>query len=348
MEHTSVKCPICKSNASVIFTRHPGYQDPKTFDIARCDACSTSYALGDSAELSAMYDAIYRQAEDIPGYSGYLELAKALVGASDPLAFLCQRDVVYWGIRDFFEANVSSESVKVLEVGSGLGYLTYSLNHAGFNTIGLDISETAVKAAALRYGDYYVCDALEHFAEHNGADFDTIVMTEVIEHLEDVYPFLRACMKLLKPGGQLLVTTPNKDAWAADVLWETDCPPVHLWWFSASSFQAIANELGCTLAFLDLTGFPGASSWRLGSVEGSPRVTQTTTLDASGHLAPRLRPERITTRASRKLDSALSALGLTIVRSPPYLVRKQHYGISDSGERPSPRIFAVLTAPADS
>src|SRR5688572_17152793 len=41
------------------------------------------------------------------------------------------------------------------------------------------------------------------------ASMDGIVLGEFLEHQTDVTPFLRECGRVLKPGGQLLITTPN-------------------------------------------------------------------------------------------------------------------------------------------
>ena len=43
----------------------------------------------------------------------------------------------------------------MLEIGSGLGYLTYSLNQLGIETLGIDISEPAIEKVECRFGEHY-------------------------------------------------------------------------------------------------------------------------------------------------------------------------------------------------
>ena len=45
------------------------------------------------------------------------------------------------------------------------------------------------------------------------ASFDSIVAGELIEHLDRPWDFLEEAYRVLRPGGHLLITTPNKEAW---------------------------------------------------------------------------------------------------------------------------------------
>jgi SAM-dependent methyltransferase len=55
------------------------------------------------------------------------------------------------------------------------------------------------------------CQAIDQFFP--AASFDTIVAGELIEHLENPSSFLRACRRILRDSGQLLITTPNPYHW---------------------------------------------------------------------------------------------------------------------------------------
>lgn len=329
-------CPLCQgTNAAVLFRGHPGYQEPDVFDIARCADCNTSFVPVSGLDTQPIYDAIYRQVESVPGYSRYATFAKAVDQHPSPLAYLAAREVTYWGIRHVLETIGLRADETAVEIGSGLGYLTAALNRSGIPTIGIDVSAVAVQKAAERYGPYFVCGDLESYAVAHAGEYAVAIATEVIEHIEDVYPFLESGLKLLKPGGRLLVTTPNREAWTPEVVWEGEAPPVHLWWFSRGSFRAIADRLGCEVDFADASGSPHARSWRLRHVPGSPRAVKMPVLDEHGELVPELRPtspwRHLARRIRRVLRSVSGARSAVTVAAPDTATRG-----------PSPTLVAVL------
>ena len=58
---------------------------------------------------------------------------------------------------------------------------------------------------------FHHADFNTSFHENLGKAFDAATALEIIEHLENPRHFLRECMALLKPGGTLILSTPNID-----------------------------------------------------------------------------------------------------------------------------------------
>jgi SAM-dependent methyltransferase len=56
---------------------------------------------------------------------------------------------------------------------------------------------------------FHTLDLNQAFAGNIESRFDVVVALELIEHLENPFHFMRQCLELLKPGGHLLVSTPN-------------------------------------------------------------------------------------------------------------------------------------------
>ena len=172
------------------------------------------------------------------------------------------------------------ENISILEIGSGLGYLTYSLNRSGYKTTGLDISQDAVTQAKEKYGDHYESGDLFVLAENRKKQYNCVVMTEIIEHVEDPKSFIKAALSLLKDGGKLIVTTPNKSDAPKDTIWQSDIPPVHLWFLAEESMLHIAKEMKKECKFVDFTEynkkFYGPSyTATIGQVQlGLPRLTK--------------------------------------------------------------------------
>lgn len=166
---------------------------------------------------------------------------------------LADSEDVYWSIRTCVER--LAPGARLLEVGAGLGYLTYSLRKAGYDAIGMDISRAAVENANANYGPYFQAADLAEWSLQKVGEFDMVLMTELIEHLPDPLRFLRMASSLLRPGGRLIVTTPNRSYYPKWMLWETDPPPVHLWWFSENSMEVFARELGMGIEFVDFSPY---------------------------------------------------------------------------------------------
>jgi len=100
---------------------------------------------------------------------------------------------------------------RLLEVGSVPGQLTVLLQSLGYEVAGVDVDPDRLQEIWRKYGLSVVQADIETepipFAE---ASFDGIVFTEVLEHLR-INPLhaLRELVRVLKPGGHVLLSTPN-------------------------------------------------------------------------------------------------------------------------------------------
>ncbi len=79
--------------------------------------------------------------------------------------------------------------------------------------------------------------------------FNTIILTEVIEHLSDPISFLTKLAEHLPDGGEILLTTPNRSVFPDDACWQTEAPPVHFWWFSESGLRLVARRAELNIHF---------------------------------------------------------------------------------------------------
>ena len=291
-------CGICGAQANILFKKHWSFKAPATFDIYDCSNCETRFV--SPMEVDAgVYDLIYEHADKVPGYKRYERYRQHLKKAADPLDYMARQEDVYWSIREVLRQITVPRlgRPRILEIGSGLGYLTYALQRAGYDCHGIDISTQAVAAARRDFGDFYsVMDLMEMHAE--GIDgFDLIIATELIEHVTDPQALLEKAQGLLKHGGRLIMTTPNKDLYSERFVWHTDPPPVHLWWFSKTSMRRMAWDLGMSVGFVDFSGFYGFKK------KESLGPTKPQTFDANGKIKFR--------------DTALNTLARALVEKIP-------------------------------
>ncbi|MDD5089788.1 MAG: class I SAM-dependent methyltransferase [Candidatus Wallbacteria bacterium] len=103
------------------------------------------------------------------------------------------------------------KSARILELGSGKGALAERLLDLGFK--GLTCSDiNADDFALLHRVGFLQIDGNSDFSGLFREPFDLVIALEVIEHLENPWHFFREVKKMLKPGGSLILSTPNIDS----------------------------------------------------------------------------------------------------------------------------------------
>src|SRR5207237_8067181 len=116
-----------------------------------------------------------------------------------------------------------------LEFGCGGVQFMSRRAEAGWNVGGIEPDPKAVQALRARKG-FDVRASLADFGE--GAEaFDVVTMSHVIEHVTDPIGTLRSLRRILRPGGLLLITTPNAASLGSRVFgkyWRGLEPPRHL------------------------------------------------------------------------------------------------------------------------
>jgi SAM-dependent methyltransferase len=252
-DETSVTCPVCGGAAALRSLGFTGYQEPARFDVGACSTCDTAFVHPTAVDPGPLYDLIYAQADRIPGYARYLRYADGVLRSPDPLRYLADSEDMYWAVDRYLAGRDDRDRVRLLEVGSGLGYLTYALARRGYDVKGIDLSAVAVERARQTYGARYEQADVAVLAGRAPERFDVVIMTELIEHVPDPAGMLRVVEGVLSAGGEIVVTSPDKAYFPADRVWETELPPVHLWWFSEASMRFLARRLGFAIRFVDLS-----------------------------------------------------------------------------------------------
>ncbi|QEM81855.1 bifunctional 2-polyprenyl-6-hydroxyphenol methylase/3-demethylubiquinol 3-O-methyltransferase UbiG [Halomonas binhaiensis] len=117
---------------------------------------------------------------------------------------------------DFIDNRAGLAGHQVLDVGCGGGILSESMARRGALVTGIDLSEAALEAGR-RHADEqgveldYRLISVEQLAEEAPESFDLVTCLEMLEHVPDPESVIRACTRLVKPGGHVVLSTINRN-----------------------------------------------------------------------------------------------------------------------------------------
>lgn len=138
---------------------------------------------------------------------------------------------------------------QLLEIGCGNGSALKFMKELGWQVEGVDFDPLAVEQAR-GHGLKVHLGSLEAQVFPDG-QFDAVVARHVIEHVYDPARVLRECYRVLKPGGVLVLITPNADSWGHRRYlqnWRGLEPPRHLHIFNRTSLSELCSRAGFRVA----------------------------------------------------------------------------------------------------
>ena len=226
---TRLTCWCSCQEWSVCFRR-------KDFGLIRCAGCG-SYrisppALRGDSEAAEFYTAYY----DAPVEPGNGSRAQAT------------RHSRFWKVVAEVP-QLAGVGERALDIGCGEGALCSELKRAGWaSVVGADVSRSRVARARSLHPTIEFHDVPVQRADLEPASIDLAVMDNVIEHISEPVVHLRAVEQLLRPGGRLVLITPNMESGHFRLLgsrWTPELAPhVHLFLFTAAALSTLARTAG--------------------------------------------------------------------------------------------------------
>ncbi len=193
-------CILCGhgDTAPAVLSRELRDEHSGRFSVVRCGTCGhVQVAPLPSREEEAAYYAKDMQPRHLWTDGDYFDIvrAKARPETERRLAWLHA---------------TTAEGGAVLDIGSGYGFFVDAVCAAGFAASGLEVSNHRLQLArsGMR-GTFIQGEANETFVAEHTQRYDTVTAFHVIEHVRDPVAYLRQLMRLLRPGGTLLVEVPN-------------------------------------------------------------------------------------------------------------------------------------------
>lgn len=106
--------------------------------------------------------------------------------------------------------NVLNKEQKILEIGSGKGFLLNHLYRNGYDVIGIDIDQNLINEGKSLYENIPLQKASGDNIPFEDKVFDVVMSFDLFEHIKDSDKHLKEVKRVLKDGGYYILQTPNK------------------------------------------------------------------------------------------------------------------------------------------
>ena len=149
--------------------------------------------------------------------------------------------------HDNFFGTFPGRKGDLLDIGCGNGSFIDECRKKGFKVWGVDLDRVSVdNAKNLGLENVYLMtlEEFSDFAGKSGLKFDVITFFEVLEHQENAKKFMQCVKMILKPGGYIVGSVPNRDRLIIRAREEFDYPPHHFTWWSRKSLLNLLRSQG--------------------------------------------------------------------------------------------------------
>jgi len=227
-----VKCRLCESPVR-LYAERMYTLDGVDFDLVKCTGCGVVFVdpFPDQQRVSELYDDAYFQRD----YSfGIVE--------GDYLASEVVRESEYRRILSRIARLTAGRNL--LEVGCAAGAFLKEARAQGWNAVGVDISQWAVKTARDRFG----LDVRHGTLAEQGfasSSFDAVFFGDLIEHLTDPVGFLKEVKRVLKPRDSGGVAAAKVPTYVNSFYYR--------WLRKAAGFTGLGHRSGALLQILKLS-----------------------------------------------------------------------------------------------
>lgn len=169
---------------------------------------------------------------------------------------------------------------RLLEVGCGSGRFLDRMRRAGWTVQGTDIDPVVAERIRRRYAigiDVGELQSLRYPAD----SFDAVALSQVIEHVYEPRQVLAECRRVLRPGGRLVLSTPNARGIAHRRYgrsWRGLEPPRHLQVFTPQALERCVTDAGLRVRQLQTLSTESAGIYR---ASDALRAAEGRTVDGS-------------------------------------------------------------------
>jgi 2-polyprenyl-3-methyl-5-hydroxy-6-metoxy-1,4-benzoquinol methylase len=141
--------------------------------------------------------------------------------------------------------NLGVSGGKLLDIGAATGFFMSIAKKRSFRVVGVELSDFAARKGRENGLDIVTGDLLN--TNFEGESFDVITMFDVLEHVPDPKKLIQEVSRVLRPGGLIIINTPDAESLWARVLgkrWQLIMPPEHINYFSPKNLSKYLEDVG--------------------------------------------------------------------------------------------------------
>jgi 2-polyprenyl-3-methyl-5-hydroxy-6-metoxy-1,4-benzoquinol methylase len=254
MEHITV-CPLCKSPKTGAYCTIEKVDN----GYLACSKCGLIYVskIAPSDELYKSYNGgwfkalrrnLFARFRSFDSYGDFKDFMKK----ADKITTLIEKEISTKGATVRSNKNASTgTNVRLLDIGCNKGFLLHSAIQKGWDVHGVELvpellipfrkkhKRTGSKLFTGRFDDTH-----KNFKKNY---FDVITAIDVVEHFEDPKKSIKKIYDILRPGGLLVIQTPDSNCPKAKVSgakWGALKPLEHLFIFNKKNYERIIQDIG--------------------------------------------------------------------------------------------------------
>jgi 2-polyprenyl-3-methyl-5-hydroxy-6-metoxy-1,4-benzoquinol methylase/predicted RNA-binding Zn-ribbon protein involved in translation (DUF1610 family) len=232
-------CPLCGGTHLVKkMTCTDFYASGEQFDLLQCENCGFQFTQGFPVEkeIGKYYET--------PDYISHSDTKKGMMNELYHLV----RSRMLQKKAQLINNITGKTSGKILDIGTGTGYFSHTMQQKGWQVEAIEKSEQARSFAKKNFNlDIKDDSGLNDFSS---GSFDVITLWHVMEHLEHLNETWERLHELLKDDGCLVVAVPNCSSYDAQKykeFWAAYDVPRHLWHFTPDSIKKFGEKHNFTL-----------------------------------------------------------------------------------------------------
>ena len=218
------KCPLCGGKGANVKYK---------WNFAHLLECKCGFAYLDrhpsTEELNTLYSADYYASWGFAGEEGIT------LGAMKKRTFS----------KHLSKIHEHAEIGKILDVGCATGFFLEVAKNEGWDVYGVELSKFAANLARKKLG----ASIFNGFLEDSNFDndfFDIITLFDLLEHVPSPHSFLSEVHRILKPGGKLLIVTPDMGSLSSTIMGKkwSHYKDEHLYYFSRETIKLMLQKNG--------------------------------------------------------------------------------------------------------